>query len=103
MTTAMRLPLIMGDGVTSLTDDSSLLLQARTCLNGSGDAMSGISVTGLSQKLNHVILPRDGPRVGTVAMGFFADGQKDECAVPEAFAFFFGDTQLWRVDEVVGG
>ena len=58
---------------------------------------------GLGHEVDEVLLPDDGLGVGAVAAGGVGDGDEDELRVGHAGDHLFGDAELGRVDEVVGG
>ena len=58
---------------------------------------------GFGEELDEVILPDVGLSVGAVAAGFGGRGDVDELAARDSLDLLLADTEVGRIDEVVGG
>ena len=74
-------------------------------LSGAGrfDIGACLFLFGLGEEVDEVLLPDGGLGVGAVTAGGVGDGDEDEFGVRHLRDDFFGDAQLGRIDEVVGG
>src|ERR1700689_2790070 len=115
MTTAMRLPLIMGEWALLVyrrwTWEIAGRPQAPTEAVLSSPTRFGTPVgrapirlclvRRLGQELVQILLPRDRPGVRAVPVSVLADRQQCKFAVLEARALFFCDAELGRINKII--